>query len=255
MTKIENQFDKAFYSVGLVSKVAFDNSQSELVSALQDVKKTLNAGEITANSKKDRLDLANVDTKKDKRRFELSIVQKRAIIFGLESGFLPEERLSMYSDVIASLMKTIELIPAALEYIDKKTLFTKKTIANPEAAFAGITTASPLFQLIGKRKIYNFRPEILFPVNDDRSMVCRLEFSSNIPAREVDAGFSEKDNTAEIACSVGRMSGLDEISNITDAVKEHVDRTRKFVSEDIVNGVVQPFLGSLKELEECKGNA
>jgi len=241
------QFDRAFYTAGLVSKVPFDNTQADFISSLQAAKKILGVGEIEANPKKNRLDLLDHYPKTQSRRFELSIIEERSILFGMEKGFESEERLELYQRVFGAVLEHVSVIPAALEFLDKRVRLDKKTLINPELAFARIARGSSLFEVITGRRLYTFRPDVTFAISEDGARVCRLEFRSNIPASEVDAGRSETPNTAQIHCSVGQTAALGSISDVTEAIVMHVKSVREFVSNEIIPKILQPFLQEIAE--------
>ena len=242
-------FEQVFYSIAIVSKVPFDNPQSDLISALQDAKNVLGDGEIKVDSENDELELSNIGEPDQSKRFELTFMHGRALMFGVANGYSSVERDSLYTKVLNSVLDRVKVIPAALEFFDKKVRLEKKTIANPEFAFAELTSGSIFYKLVSGMKIYNFRPMVLFAIDDTASRICRLELTSNIPRREVDSGISEIPNTARITCSVGLTRNLDAIENMNQVLLEHISSARNFFLDAIIPNFLEPFLKVIEREE------
>ena len=249
MDRIESKFDTVFYTVGFVSKMELDCKQPDIIAGLQAARKVLGRGELEASSKDDRVDLADRQPVAGDKRFELAIMQKRAVLFAMEKGFGAEERGTTVRRVFQALAEHLTFMPAALDYIDKKISLTKKTSVNPEPAFARIIDQSPLGELLEGHQLYSFRPAVLFAADDEGTRICRLQLESDITVAVAKAGKTREPCKIEIECSIGQIGRLDAITDMVEAIMSHLEFSRAFISREIVPCVFQPILEGL-DVEE-----
>jgi hypothetical protein len=244
MDELLKRFDKTMFFTSVASKIPFDMSQGQMVKNLEVAKGLLGRGEIHFNPQTNRLDLSDPMPPEEARTFEIAFLEGRAVTLLLGGGYDENERRALYEHIWPSLIERANLFAEAIEHIEKRLELTLLSRTNPWLAACSVFAGSGLERIVRGTRVYRCRPALLYSMDPEGKVVCRVDINSDISTQEVDAGNVASEKKLNIRLDVGRVSDfrLEDVNGIPGALVRHVDTVRQYLKEAFYPKVLFPLL-------------